>query len=114
MTWQGPLRCCENCGARIGSKTPLYPDPEVLRKAREPAFEPPVEGGIRDIVIGLIANGIETFESREGGPGHSFPKPTVRFEGGPSEGLRAMAVALENGMPVFRRRTRKFKVSFFS
>ena len=63
MTWQGPLRCCENCGARIGSKTPLHPDPEVLRKARELAFEPPVDGGIRDIVIGLIANGIETFES---------------------------------------------------
>jgi hypothetical protein len=55
-------------------------------------------------VIALIANGIETFESCEGGTGHSFPEPTVRFEGGPGEGLRAMAVALENGMPVFRLR----------
>jgi hypothetical protein len=104
VPWRGPLKCCENCGSRIGSKTPLRPDPEVLRNAREFAFKPPLDEGIRDIVIGLIANGIETFESCEGGPGHSFPEPTVRFEGGPSEGLRAMAVALENGMPVFRLR----------
>lgn len=35
----------------------------------------------------LIAHGIETFESCQGGSGHSFPEPTVRFEGGLAEGL---------------------------
>jgi hypothetical protein len=102
--WQGPLKCCENCGSHIGSKTPLRPDPETIRQSKELVFEPPLDEGVRDIVIALIANGIETFESCEGGNGHSFPEPTVRFEGGPSEGLRAMSVALENGMPVFRLR----------
>jgi hypothetical protein len=67
-------------------------------------FDPPLDSGIRDIVITLASNGIETFESCEGGKGHSFPEPTVRFEGGASEGLRAMAIALENGLPVLRLR----------
>ena len=52
----------------------------------------------------LIANGIETFEACEGGDGHSFPEATVRFEGKDSEGLRAVSVALENGLPVRRLR----------
>ncbi|HYM15048.1 MAG TPA: hypothetical protein VEZ14_05775 [Dehalococcoidia bacterium] len=48
----------------------------------------------------LIANGVETFESCEGGNGHAYAEPTVRFEGQHSEGLRALSVAMENGMPV--------------
>lgn len=52
----------------------------------------------------LVANGIETFESCEGGPGHSFPEATVRFEGTDSEGLRAVSIAMENGLPVRRLR----------
>jgi hypothetical protein len=91
---------CEHCP----SKTPLRPDPAVLERARQGVFEPPLDAGIRDIVLTLVANGIETFESCEGGSGHSFPEPTVRFEGASSEGLRAMAVALANGLPVFRLR----------
>ncbi len=91
---------CEHCPGR----TPFRPDPENLARAKELAFEPPLDEGIRDIVVMLIANGIETFESCEGGEGHSFPEPTVRFEGGDSEGLRAVSVALENGLPVRRLR----------
>lgn len=82
------------------SRTPFRPDPESLQRARERHFEPPLDEGIRDIVITLVANGIETFESCEGGRGHSFTEPTVRFEGASSEGLRALSVALENGLPV--------------
>jgi hypothetical protein len=82
------------------SKTPLRPDPVNLEQAKAGTFEPPLDAGIRDIVLTLIANGVETFESCEGGSGHSFPEPTVRFEGSSSEGLRAMAVALENRLPV--------------
>lgn len=87
---------CEQCPSR----TPFRPDPERIQRARELDFEPPLDAGIRDIVVALIANGIETFESCEGGQGHSYPWPTVRFEGGSAEGLRALAVALENGLPV--------------
>jgi hypothetical protein len=88
----------------MSSKTPLRPDPTSIQRARDAVFEPPLDGGIREIVLTLVANGVETFESCEGGRGHSFPEPTVRFEGSSSEGLRALAIALENGLPVARLR----------
>lgn len=44
--------------------------------------------------------GVETFESCEGGEGHAFLEPTVRFHGHRSEGLRALAVVLQAGLPV--------------
>jgi hypothetical protein len=81
-------------------KTPFRPDPESIQEAQELRFDPPLDEGIREIVITLARNHIETFESCEGGDGHAYPEPTVRFEGGSSEGPRAIAVALENGLPV--------------
>jgi hypothetical protein len=42
-----------------------------------------LDAGIRKAVECLQAEGIETFESCEGGPGHSFPEPTIRFYGTP-------------------------------
>lgn len=97
---ENPLSRCAHCPGR----TPFRPDPENLARAKELQFEPPLDKGIRDIVIMLIANGVETFESCEGGNGHCFPEATVRFEGAESEGLRAVSVALENGLPVRRLR----------
>jgi hypothetical protein len=91
---------CDHCPGR----TPFRPDPANLQSAKKLCFEPPLDEGIRDIVVMLIANGIETFESCEGGRGHTFPEPTVRFEGADSEGLRAASLALENGLPVRRLR----------
>jgi hypothetical protein len=90
------LRQCGHCHGR----TPLRPDPANLERARDGVFEPPLDEGIKDIVLTLLANGVETFESCEGGRGHSFPEPTVRFEGDSSEGLRALSVALAHGLPV--------------
>jgi hypothetical protein len=75
-----------------------------LQRAQEFQFEPPLDEGIRKIVATLVANGVETFESCEGGRGHSFAEPTVRFEGASAEGLRALSVALENGLPIARLR----------
>lgn len=86
---------CEHCQCR----TPLRPG-ENLRRAKELVFEPPLDDGIREIVLVLVANGVETFESCEGGRGHSYPWPTVRFEGSSAEGLRALSVALSCGLPV--------------
>lgn len=43
---------------------------------------------------------VETFESCEGGVGHSYPEPTVAFHGGNSEGFRVLAAALQIGLPV--------------
>ena len=91
---------CDHCPRR----TPLRADPENVQRAQQLVFEPPLDDGIKDAVINLVAGGVETFESCQGGPGHSFPEPTIRFEGQPSEGLRALSVALECGLPVFRLR----------
>lgn len=59
-----------------------------------------LDAGIEREVRLLVANGVETFESCEGGDGHSFPEPTVRFHGGKAEGLRALSVALQHGLKV--------------
>lgn len=54
----------------------------------------------------LRAAGVETFESCEGGDGHTFPEPPVRFYGGHVEGFRAFAAAAEVSLPVLEvRRT---------
>jgi hypothetical protein len=65
--------------------------------------KPPVEGldpGIAAYVQVLREAGVETFESCQGGPGHAFPKPTIRFSGQREEGFRVLALALERGFPV--------------
>ena len=46
------------------------------------------------------SGGVETFESCQGGPGHAFLEPTIRFHGGHAEGLRALAAAMDVGLPV--------------
>lgn len=48
----------------------------------------------------LRAEGIETFESCEGGEGHAYPEPTIRFHGDRAEGFRALSVALAASLPV--------------
>jgi hypothetical protein len=63
-------------------------------------FEPPLDAGIRDAVEILVAGGIETFESCQGGKGHSSPEPVIRFYGDRSEGFKALAIALQHGFPV--------------
>ena len=73
--------------------------------ATQPPFAPiegvrPIDAGIEHEVRVLCENGIETFESCEGGAGHAFPEPTVRFFGDQSEGLRAVAVAMAHGLRV--------------
>jgi hypothetical protein len=53
-----------------------------------------LDEGIRGAVAVLRRAGIETFESCEGGSGHAYPEPTVRFHGQHPEGFRALAAAL--------------------
>lgn len=64
------------------------------------AYEPPLDAGIRAYVEILVAAGIETFESCEGGTGHAYAEPTVRFHGDRTEGFRAFTIAMQNGLPV--------------
>lgn len=59
-----------------------------------------IDAGIARAVRVLWENGVETTESCEGGEGHPFPKPTVRFLGGSGEGFRALGIALQHGLKV--------------
>lgn len=55
---------------------------------------PNLDAGIRRAVQVLLDAGIETFESCEGGEGHSYPGPAVRFHGGSGEGWKALGVCI--------------------
>ena len=59
-----------------------------------------IDAGIQNAVDTLRAAGIETFESCEGGNGHAFTEPTVRFHGDRTEGYKAVSVALRSGLEV--------------
>ncbi len=72
----------------------------VLSHGMQKEFDPPLDAGIKDAVEALWANGVETFESCEGGQGHALLQPTVRFHGQYSEGLRALSIAIRAGLPV--------------
>lgn len=63
-------------------------------------YDPPLDTGIARAVVALAADGVETFESCEGGSGHAYPEPTVRFHGDHVEGYRALAIAMRAGLPV--------------
>lgn len=68
------------------------PDPEC--------YEPPLDPGIAEAVRVLREAGIETYESCQGGAGHAYPVPTVRFHGNHAEGFKAFAAARACGLPV--------------
>lgn len=61
----------------------------------------PVDPGIARYVAALTAAGIETYEACEGGAGHGYRVPSVRFHGGRSAGMHALGVCFDHGLPVF-------------
>lgn len=75
---------------------PTGAEPEVEKEE----FDPPLDPGIADAVVVLRKNGVETFESCQGGVGHAYPVPTVRFHGNATQGVRALGVAMEHRLPV--------------
>lgn len=77
-----------------------------LAKIANPIL-PPVAGldeGISAPVNLLRACGVETYESCEGGAGHSYPEPAVRFHGTLAAGWKALAVCIDYGIPVYALR----------
>jgi len=79
-------------------------DPSLPEYARALDRDCPLDRWISYAVKVLRDAGIETYESCQGGPGHSYQEPAVRFGGGRGEGFRAVAVALTYGLPVFMLR----------
>jgi hypothetical protein len=63
-----------------------------------------LDPGIAPVVMTLRRGGIETFESCQGGPGHAYPEPTVRFYGERGEGFKALSVAMAHGLRVLHLR----------
>lgn len=60
----------------------------------------PLDRWISYAVKVLRDSGIETYESCQGGKGHAFLEPTIRFYGTHADGFRAIAIALTFGLPV--------------
>lgn len=59
-----------------------------------------LDAGIAPWVHILLGQGIETFESCQGGGKHAFTEPTIRFHGQAGDGVRAYAIARTYGWPV--------------
>jgi hypothetical protein len=78
----------------------LQPDLDTFRRS----FEMPLDHDISYAVKVLLDAGIETYESCEGGEGHPFPEPTIRFHGDSAEGYRAVTVALQFQLPIYSLR----------
>jgi hypothetical protein len=79
-----------------------------LRVAKIPGQSPRVLGGldrgIKKTVLRLQSEGIETFQSCEGGKGHARQEPVIQFHGTPEAGWRAVAVCLAYGLPILSLR----------
>ncbi len=67
---------------------------------RELDAESPLDRWISYAVKVLRDSGIETYEACQGGPGHSYREPAVRFHGKQCEGFRALGIAQSFGLPV--------------
>ena len=59
---------------------------------------------MRYAVLVLHRGGIQTYESCQGGRGHAFPEPTIRFEGTQEDAFRAARIARANGLPAHHLR----------
>ena len=80
-----------------------HPSMDLSARSREILVKPipgKLDKGIERAVRTFQANGIETFESCEGGEGHAYPEPTIRCHGGPETGWRALSICLAYGLPV--------------
>jgi hypothetical protein len=74
-------------------------NPKLPRYCWEIDENLPLDRFISYAVMRLREGGIETFESCDGGRGHSSPEPMVRFWGNPGMGFRAFSVATDYGLP---------------
>jgi hypothetical protein len=75
-------------------------DSERRDRQRGRIFEMPLDKGVENAVNLLLDADVETFESCEGGEGHAYTEPTIRFHGERAEGFRALSIALQYGLKV--------------
>src|SRR5579862_4440264 len=77
---------------------------QARRSRKNQTFEDSLDAGIKRAVLALRAAGIATFESCEGGKGHTFPEATIRFNGDRPEAFKAVYAALSSGFKVYSLR----------
>ena len=83
-----------------GGWRPIRPKERPVDRSPSPPVAFKLDKGIKRAVEVLQQAGIETYESCEGGPGHSYPEPTVAFHGTPGDGWKALGACLNHGLPV--------------
>lgn len=96
----GPMPSDSACSINASKSPDFKASDNVTRPILDLPHDHNIDPGILRQVHALQAAGIDTFESCQGGDGHAFLEPTVRFHGGTAEGFRALAVATEAGLPV--------------
>ena len=74
--------------------------PESPEPPSQPFVGLQLDAGIRTAVEILRAQGVETFESCEGGEGHAYPEPTIAFHGEPYAGWKVVSICLSRGLPI--------------
>ena len=63
-------------------------------------FYTTLDQGVARYVRILRENGVETYESCQGGEGHAYLEPTIRFHGQYGAGFQALQVAFDFALPV--------------
>ena len=72
-----------------------------------------LDEGIKDAVRILRTHGFKTFESCQGGEGHCFFEPTIRFEGTEFDLIRAYTICELYNLPVYQVRRVFRKTSIY-
>ncbi len=59
-----------------------------------------VDKGISRYVDIFLNNGIETYQSCQGGPGHCYSMPTIEFYGNIGTGWKVLQICLDFELPI--------------
>ena len=70
----------------------------------EYSFVPAWDQVIKDAMLALAKEGVETFESCGGGNGPACPEPGIRFHGEAAEGFRVLWISMRLGLRVLELR----------
>lgn len=62
----------------------------------QPEEDSGLDPGIKSVVSFLNESGVETYESCEGGVGHAYLVPTIRFHGDKTEGYRVVSLLMQH------------------
>ena len=87
----------ERPGKLVQDRIGVHPSAWILSDDAESVLRA-VDSGIRRFMRLMLAGDFETYESCEGGEGHSFVDPTIRFHGNRGEGFRAFAWLMAHGV----------------